>query len=69
MNIRFYLDPSTGEPHIYGHGVTEDEVADVLRNPGEDRQDGRSLTSTSLTSVGNEADLIQRRESLAAYTI
>jgi len=37
MNIRFYLDPATGEPHIYGHGVTEDEVADVLRNPGEDR--------------------------------
>jgi len=37
MNIRFYLDPATGEPHIYSHGVTEDEVADVLRNPGEDR--------------------------------
>jgi hypothetical protein len=37
MNIRFYLDPATGEPHIYGHGVTEDEVADVLRHPGEDR--------------------------------
>ena len=37
MNIRFYLDPETGEPHIYSHGVTEDEVADVLRNPGEDR--------------------------------
>jgi hypothetical protein len=37
MNIRFYLDPATGEPHIYGHDVTEDEVADVLRHPGEDR--------------------------------
>ena len=37
MNIRFYLDPATGEPHIYGHGITEDEVSDVLRNPGEDR--------------------------------
>ena len=37
MNIRFYLDPETGEPHIYSHGVTEDEVADVLSNPGEDR--------------------------------
>jgi hypothetical protein len=36
MNIRFYLDPATGEPHIYSHGVTEDEVGDVLRNPGED---------------------------------
>jgi hypothetical protein len=36
MNIRFYLDPATGEPHIYGHGILEDEAADVLRNLGED---------------------------------
>lgn len=38
MNIRFYLDPETGVPHIYRHGVDEDEVADVLAHPGEDRQ-------------------------------
>ena len=37
MNIRFYIDPETGAPHIYNHGVDEDEVEDVLRNPGEDR--------------------------------
>jgi hypothetical protein len=37
MDIRFYRDPATGEPHIYNHGVTEDEVAEVLRRPGEDR--------------------------------
>ena len=37
MNLRFYLDPETGEPHIYNHGITEDEVADVIRRPGEDR--------------------------------
>jgi Domain of unknown function (DUF4258) len=37
MNIRFYLDPETGEPHIYNHGVTEDEVEDVVCRPGEDR--------------------------------
>ena len=37
MNIRFYLDPETGEPHIYNHGVTEDEVEEVIRRPGEDR--------------------------------
>jgi|SRR5687768_5295974 hypothetical protein len=37
MNLRFYLDPETGEPHTYNHGVTEDEVEDVLRTPGEDR--------------------------------
>ncbi len=37
MNVRFYLDPETEQPHIHGHGVTEEEVADVLRNPDEDR--------------------------------
>ncbi|NIO43171.1 MAG: hypothetical protein GTO41_25265 [Burkholderiales bacterium] len=37
MEIRFYFDPDTGEPHIRSHGVREDEVEDVLRRPGEDR--------------------------------
>ncbi len=37
MDVRFYVDPETDEPHIYGHQVTEEEVAVVLRSPGEDR--------------------------------
>jgi hypothetical protein len=37
VEIRWYLDPETDLPHIYGHGVREREVEDVLRNPGEDR--------------------------------
>ncbi len=37
MDVRFYVDPETNEPHIYGHQVTEEEVADVLRSPDEDR--------------------------------
>ena len=37
MDIRFYLDPATGQPHIYLHGVDEAEVEDVLTRPGEDR--------------------------------
>jgi hypothetical protein len=36
VDLRFYLDPETGEPHIYGHGVSEDEVEEVLRYPGDD---------------------------------
>jgi hypothetical protein len=35
--VRFYIDPETGYPHIYGHGVEEHEVEDVLASPGEDR--------------------------------
>ena len=34
MEVRFYLDPETDLPHIYGHGVTENEVEQVLRHRG-----------------------------------
>jgi len=37
LNIRYYIDPETGLPHIYGHDVEETEVEEVLSNPGEDR--------------------------------
>ncbi len=37
MKVRFYIDPETGEPHIYNHSVDETEVEDVLEAPGEDR--------------------------------
>ncbi len=36
MEIRYYLDPETGLPHVYGHGVTEAEVERILRRVGED---------------------------------
>ena len=37
INIRYYIDPKTNEPHIYNHSVHENEVEDVLLAPGEDR--------------------------------
>jgi hypothetical protein len=37
VTVRFYIDPATGQPHIYGHSVVEDEVEDVLTRPMEDR--------------------------------
>ena len=36
MDVRFYIDPETDEPHIYKHEVTEEEVKEVLRRPGDD---------------------------------
>jgi len=36
MEIRYYIDPETGEPHIYEHGVDESEIEDILSYPGED---------------------------------
>ncbi len=36
MDIRYYLDPETRLPHIWGHGVTEEEVEYVLRTSRDD---------------------------------
>jgi hypothetical protein len=37
VDLRFYIDPETGEPHIDRHSVSEAEVEDVLARPLEDR--------------------------------
>jgi hypothetical protein len=41
MEVRYFLDPDTGQPHIYGHGVSEQEVEEVLRGRGEDLRAAR----------------------------
>lgn len=30
MRVRYYIDPATGEPHIYNHEVSETEAEEVL---------------------------------------
>jgi len=53
MRLRFCIDPQTGRPHIEGHDVTEDEVEDVLRKPGEDRPGkGGSRVALGRTRAG-----------------
>ncbi|MGH9621264.1 MAG: DUF4258 domain-containing protein [Bryobacteraceae bacterium] len=37
MDIRFYIDPRTGLPHILNHQVEEAEVLELLEYPGEER--------------------------------
>ncbi|MFV9676508.1 MAG: hypothetical protein ACNYVW_02500 [Methanosarcinales archaeon] len=37
MKLRFYIDPETNSLHIYRHGVTEQEVEEILSHPDEDR--------------------------------
>ncbi len=36
VDIRFYLDPVTGEPHLIRHGVTEAEAREALEAREED---------------------------------
>jgi hypothetical protein len=38
VRVRFYTDRETGEPHVRGHGISEQEVRDVLHRSLEDRQ-------------------------------
>lgn len=59
MDVRYHLDPDTGLPHIYGHGVTEAEVEHVLRHPGEDRS-GRDASRHALgqTAAGRYVHVI-----------
>jgi hypothetical protein len=53
MDIRFHHDPDTGLPHISGHGVTEEEVRQVLEGPGEDRRGSESSrVKLGRTAVG-----------------
>jgi hypothetical protein len=40
VELRFYIDPESGEPHIYEHNVVENEVAEILARPLEDRHAG-----------------------------
>ena len=47
MNIRYYMNTETGQPHLCVHGVAEHEVEEVLARPGEDRP-GREGTRVAL---------------------
>jgi hypothetical protein len=65
MNIRLYIDPETGQPHIFNHGVTEDDVAEVLRRPGEDRAgEEDSRVAIGQTSAGRYLKVIYARDAV-----
>lgn len=63
MNIRFYIDPETGDPHIHIHQVEEHEVVEVLQRPLEDRT-GRDNSRVALgqTKAGRYLRVIYVRD-------
>jgi uncharacterized DUF497 family protein len=63
MNLRFYLDPETRDPHIHDHGVQAHEVEEVLRSPSEDRV-GRddSRVAIGQTQGGRYLRVIYKRD-------
>ncbi len=54
VEIRFYLDRETGEPHVHNHGVTEQEVEEVFTSGStEDRQSrGETRMLLGATAAG-----------------
>jgi hypothetical protein len=59
VNVRFYIDPETREPHIHGHDVLESEVEEVLAHPGEDRLGrGGSRVAIGQTTRGRHLRVI-----------
>jgi len=58
MNLRFYCDES-GEPHIWGHNVSEAEVAEALYRPLYSRRGrGTSVIAIGQTRAGRYLKII-----------
>ena len=61
--MRFYLDPTTGLPHVYNHDVDETEVEQVLANSDEDRPGtGKSRMAIGRTDAGRILRVIYVRD-------
>ena len=51
--LRYFIDPATGQPHIYNHNVDESEVEEVLRRPRKHQPGGEnSRIALGQTSAG-----------------
>jgi hypothetical protein len=59
MEIRFYRDPETNLPHLYEHGVNEEEIRQVFMRRGDDfRDDGKSWIRFGQSSAGRYLKVI-----------
>ena len=61
------IDPETDQPHIFEHGVTEEEVRQVLSRPGEDRAGTEgSRVAIGQTAAGRYLKVIYSRDRVGA---
>lgn len=59
MDLRFWIDAETGLPHFHDHGVTEDEVRQILGRPGLDYPARRSSrVRLGQTSAGRHLKVV-----------
>jgi hypothetical protein len=70
LNVRYYIDPQTCEPHIHNHRVSEDEVEAVLARPGEDRPGAEGARiAVGQTSAGRYLRVIYVPEADGVFVI
>jgi hypothetical protein len=70
VNVRYYIDPATDEPHIHNHGVTEVEVEEVLARPGEDRPGAdEARVAAGQSSAGRYSRVIYVAEAGGVFVI
>jgi hypothetical protein len=63
MIIRFNIDAESGLPHIFEHGVTEEEVRQVLTAPAEDAPGRRnSRIALGQTWAGRYLQVVYLRD-------
>lgn len=59
MELRFWIDPETDLPHIFDHGVTAEEVRQVLSRTGEELPgSGRSRIRLGQTEAGRHLQVV-----------
>src|SRR5260370_41647767 len=59
MEVRYFRDPDTDLPHIFGHGVSEAGAEWILAHPGEDEAcSGDSRQALGQTEAGRYLRII-----------
>jgi hypothetical protein len=58
MELRFWNDPETELPHILAHGVTVEEVQEVLSRLGLDYPEGNARVHLGQTAAGRHLKVV-----------
>lgn len=70
MDLRFWNDPETGLPHIYEHGVTEEEVRQVLARGGDEiRSSDHSRIRIGQTEAGRYLQVVYVPDPGGAFVV
>ncbi len=70
MDIRYFIDPATDQPHIYNHDVDESEIEDILERPVEDRAgQGGVRVAIGQSADGRYLRVIYKREPIGQQIV